>query len=108
MCGGFLNLRWPVIDLIPNFLAFFIPNDCIFPFICSQISAVTIDGFFIAGKQLRSHGHIMDIGGSDLHGMHQPSVLVHSNMRLVAEVIVLPLLRRMGFWVALFLAIFGT
>ena len=84
--GRLFRLRRAAIDFIADLLAALIPQYSIFPFLSSKIAAVAMNRFFLLGKQLRCHGHIVDIGSSDPQGMHQPSVPVHANGCLVAEV----------------------
>ena len=47
-----------------------------------------MNGFFLTGKQFRCHGHILNVRGCNLQGMHQPSVFVDPNVRLIAEMLV--------------------
>lgn len=67
-----------------------------------------MNGFFLTGKQFRCHGHIVNVRGCNLQGMHQPSVFVDPNVRLIAEMPGVPLLRRMGLWVAFLFRVFGA
>ena len=63
--GRLFRLRRAAIDFIADLLAALIPQYSIFPFLSSKIAAVAMNRFFLPGKQLRCHGHIVDIGSSD-------------------------------------------
>ena len=60
----------PAVDFVADFLAFLVPNDCVFPFVCSEIAAVAVNGFLFAAEQLCRHGYIVDVSGGGLYGMH--------------------------------------
>ena len=65
-------------------------------------------GLFLAGKKLRRHGNIVDISGSDFQCVYQSGIPVHANMRLIAKVPGVPLLRGMGLRVSFLLPVFGA
>ena len=80
----------------------------IFPLFGPKIPAVAADGLFLPSEQFRRHCHIVDVGGSDFQGMHQPSVLVNTDVCLIAEALIVPLFRLMCLRVTLLFRIFGA
>jgi len=73
-------LGWTAIDFIPDLFAGVVSQYGRFPLLGAKVTAVAMDGFFLAAEQLRHHRYIMNVSGSDSQGMYQPSVLVYANM----------------------------
>ena len=103
--GLVLVLRWPAIDLIPDSLPRSIPDYCILALFRAKIAAVSIDCLFFSGQKLRYHRHIMRVGSGHFYCMCQATVLIHTDMRLVAEMPCVPLLDLMRFRVPFFLLV---
>ena len=99
-------LRWPAVDLVFDLFPGSIPGYGILSLLSAQVSAVTVDSFFLTGQQLRRHRDVMGIGSGHLNGVRQTAVLVHADMGLVAEVPGIPFLDRMGVRVPLLLLVF--
>ena len=74
-----------------NFLAVFVPKYSIFPLFGTKVTTVAMNRRFLTAQQLCRHRYIMDIRGGDFQGVHQPSILVHTNVGRIAEVPGVPL-----------------
>ena len=61
--GFVLVLRRSAVDLVLDLLALFVLDDSICTLFCADISAVPVDGVFLAGEQLRRDLYVMDVGG---------------------------------------------
>ena len=99
-------LRWSAVDFVPDLFPGSIPGYGILSLLSAQVSAITVDSFFLSGQQLRRHRDVMGVGSGHFNGVRQSAVLVHTDVGLVAEVPGIPLLYRMGVRVPLFLLIF--
>ena len=67
-----------------------------------------MDGVYLAGHQFRHHRYIVYVCGGDFHGVRQPGVPVHANIRLVSKVPGVPFLRGMGLRVPFLLPVFSA
>ena len=108
LCPGWFlpDLRRAAVNPVADAPSLAIPSDAILPFVRTRIPAVSIDAFFVTGQQLGGHNDIMGIGPSHLNGVDQTGILVHSNVRLVAEVPCVSLLHLMRVRVPLLSLIF--
>ena len=92
----FLHLRWTTIDLVLDFPASFVSDYGIFALTCAEITAVSIDCFFLSRQQFRHFRNVVDICRCGFHCVNQSAVLVHADMCFVPKVPGVALLDLMG------------
>lgn len=102
-----LHLRRTTIDLVLDFPACFISDYGIFTLACAEITAVTIDCFFLSRQQFRYFRNVVDIGRCGFHCVNHSAVLVHADMCLVPKVPGVTLLDLMGIRILFLLLILG-
>ena len=105
--GIFLILRRSAVDIVTNLLALFVADDSILTLFCAQISAVSIDGIFLAGEQFRRNLYVMHVGGGHFNTMNDTAVLVYANVSLIPEMPCRTLLYRMCIGVTLLFLVLG-
>ena len=92
--GIVLALRWTAIQFIfYNFSGTILYNRFLTLF-SSKITAVAINDFILSGKELRHHRYIVNIRRSGFNSMRKPAVLINSDMRFIAEIPYVPLVRQ--------------
>ena len=99
-------LRWSAVDLVLDLFPCSIPGNGVLSLLNAKERTVTINIFLFDGQQLQRNSDVMGVGSSHLNGMRQAAVHVHTGVGLVAEVLCIPLIYRMGVRVQLFHSVF--
>ena len=79
------HLTGATIDFISDLLAGIVAYFGVFSLLSPEVSAVSIESFFLPMHEFRSHGHIMHIGCRSLDSMDNAAGPVYANMRLIVR-----------------------
>ena len=110
LCLGSLGILpvpgWSAVDVILDFPAVFVSDDCIITLFRADIAAVATCGFLFAMQQFGGYIHIMLVYRCDFHRMHRSRILVYTHMSLVSKVPRIPLFHEMCVRIPLFFLVF--